>query len=268
MADIDPLIELMARLRDPDGGCPWDLEQSFASIAPYTIEEAYEVADAIEHGDLDELRGELGDLLFQVAFHARMAQEQGAFTFGDVIATIVEKMERRHPHVFGDAEMLTADEQTTRWEAQKAAERETAGENRASALDGIARALPALVRADKLQRRAARVGFDWPEIGPVFDKIAEEVGEVREELDGGADRHRVTAEIGDLLFSCVNLARHAGVDPEMALRGANERFSSRFRHVETAFSEREQEMDQVSLEELDAEWERAKRIERDASFTG
>lgn len=265
MSDIDALLELMARLRDPEGGCPWDREQTFATVAPYTLEEAYEVADAIERGDLDELRGELGDLLFQVVFHARMAEEQGAFAFGDVVATIVDKMVRRHPHVFGEAEVLTAEEQTTRWEAHKAAERATAGEAASSALDGIARALPSLVRADKLQRRAARVGFDWPDIGPVYAKVAEEVEEVRDELASGGDAHRVAAEVGDLLFSCVNLARHAGVDPEMALRGANQRFARRFRHVEAAFAARERDLCDASLEELDAEWERAKAKERSGS---
>ncbi len=263
MADIRPLLELMALLRHPERGCPWDREQTFATIAPYTLEEAYEVADAIARDDPDALRDELGDLLFQVVFHARMAEEAGRFDFADVIAGLLDKMVRRHPHVFGDAEVADAEEQTRAWERQKAAERAAQEDGAASALDGVALGLPALLRADKLQRRAARVGFDWPRIDPVHAKVDEELAEVRAELDAGAPHARVAAEIGDLLFAVVNLARHAGVDAEDALRGTNARFSARFRQVEADFAGRDESMLDSDLEALDAAWERAKARERD-----
>jgi len=253
MSSIDELLHIMAALRDPRGGCPWDLEQTFATIAPYTIEEAYEVADAIEHGDMDGLRGELGDLLFQVVFHARMAEEQGRFGFDDVVAGICDKMRRRHPHVFGDDEIESAEEQTRAWEAHKARER-------GSVLDGVTRALPALVRSGKLQRRAARVGFDWPDISGPMEKCREELDELALAITDGTDADR-EHELGDLLFSCVNLARHAGIDPEHALRMANSRFESRFRGVEERLAERGQCVEEAGLEALDELWEAVKREE-------
>jgi MazG family protein len=258
--DIHKLIDVMAALRNPQGGCPWDIEQDFSTIAPYTIEEAYEVADAIERGELDELRDELGDLLFQVTFHARMAEEQGLFNFDEVVAAIVEKMIRRHPHVFADEEVADAEEQTRAWEAQKARERKEKGQH-ASLLDGVTLGLPALSRADKLQRRAARAGFDWPEITPVFDKIHEEIEEVRAELDGD-DHQALEGEIGDLLFACTNLARHAGVDPEQALRSANNKFVRRFHHVEQSLAEQGSSLEDADLERMDALWNEAKNNEK------
>lgn len=256
---IEKLIAVMAALRHPQSGCPWDLEQDFSTIAPYTIEEAYEVADAIERGELMELRDELGDLLFQVVFHARMADEQGLFDFHDVAEAIVEKMERRHPHVFGDDAVADAEEQTRAWEQHKAKEREANGGSR-SLLDGVTLGLPALSRAQKLQKRAAKGGFDWPEIEPVFDKIHEEIDEVRAELAKGDDE-ALHNEIGDLLFACVNLARHAGVDAEQALRSANGKFVSRFHYVESQLAEEGLTPEQASLEKMDALWIRAKSEE-------
>ena len=261
--NIDRLIDIMARLRAPEGGCPWDLEQTFATIAPYTIEEAYEVADAIARGDLPDLKDELGDLLFQVTFHARMAEEQGAFTFDDVAGAIADKMIRRHPHVFGGANQRDAASQTVAWEATKAAERAEKGKAMpSSALDGVALALPALMRADKLQKRAARVGFDWPEARQVLDKIEEEIGELRAELDDGAKPDAVKDEVGDLLFALANLARHLGVDPEAALRGGNAKFERRFRSIETALAAVGRRPEQASLEEMEALWVEAKAEER------
>lgn len=261
-ANLDRLIDIMARLRDPQTGCPWDLEQSFATIAPYTIEEAYEVADAIERGDLTALCDELGDLLLQVVFHARMAEEQQAFAFDDVAGAIADKMVRRHPHVFG-AVGDAADLRET-WESQKAAERasKAAQEGRtAGVLDDVPRALPALTRAEKLQKRAAREGFDWPDTAPVFAKIDEELDEVRVEVEASAPRQRIEDEIGDLLFACVNLARHLGIDPETALRGTNGRFETRFRSIEENLAARDLRPSQVDLEELDRLWREAKQRE-------
>jgi ATP diphosphatase len=258
------LLDIMARLRDPEHGCPWDREQSFGTIAPYTIEEAYEVAEACERGDPAALRDELGDLLFQVVFHARMAEEAGLFAFDDVARTIAEKMLRRHPHVFADAVIADAAAQTTAWEEHKAAERRAkaaATGTAESALDGVGTALPALTRADKLQRRAARVGFDWPDLPPILDKIEEEISELRHELDTGADRARVADELGDLLFSVVNLARRLDTDPEQALRGACRKFDRRFRRVEALLAERGTSTQQASLDEMEAQWARAKAEE-------
>jgi len=218
--ETDRLIEVMARLRDPKGGCPWDLEQTFDTIAPYTIEEAYEVADAIARGDRGQLKEELGDLLLQVAYHARMAEEEQAFAFEDVARAIADKMIRRHPHVFGGATVADAEAQTASWEAQKAAERAARADS-ASALDGVPLGMPALTRAEKLTKRAARVGFDWPHVDQVFDKMAEEIGELRREIAAGAPRARLEDELGDLLFCAANLARHLKIDPEHALRAAN-----------------------------------------------
>jgi len=261
---IDRLIAIMARLRDPDGGCPWDTQQNFATIAPYTIEEAYEVADAIERGDRDALRDELGDLLFQVVFHAQMAREEQAFDFADVVAAICDKMERRHPHVFGDADIRTEREQTRAWEAQKAAERAAGGteDDPASALDGVALPLPALMRAEKLQKRAARVGFDWPEAAPVFDKIGEEIAEIRDAVAQGGDPGKLTDEVGDLLFACVNLARHLSIDPEVALRHGNAKFERRFRRIEASLRAEGKALEDCSLDELERHWLAAKAAER------
>jgi MazG family protein len=256
---MEKLLALMARLRDPESGCPWDREQTWETIVPHTLEEAYEVADAIARGDREELKNELGDLLFQVAFYSQIAQEEGAFTFSDVVAGITEKMIRRHPHVFGDAEYRTAAEQSVAWEHIKTAER---GERRDSVLAGVPLALPALTRALKLQRKAARVGFDWPEAPPVVDKIQEELEEIRTELTAGADAARLREEIGDILFACVNLARHWRIDPEGALRGANRKFETRFRRIESWLAEAGRRPEQASLAEMDALWERAKAEEQ------
>ncbi len=254
--DIRELLSVMARLRDAQTGCPWDREQDFNTIAPYTIEEAYEVADAISRGDMADLRDELGDLLFQVVFHSRMAEEVGEFSFADVVEGILEKMIRRHPHVFGGEEVADAEAQTRAWEEHKAKERQAKGLHH-SLLDGITLGLPALTRAQKLQKRAARAGFDWPEVGGVLDKIAEELDEVRAEIDAG-DQVALQEEIGDLMFACVNLARYAGVDPETALRGTNEKFERRFRYIEDSLRKKAMEIELCSLEEMDQLWNEAK----------
>ena len=229
MSDIGDLLGVMERLRDPERGCPWDRVQTFATIAPYTIEEAYEVADAIVRGDLPDLVDELGDLLFQVVFHAQIARESGAFGFGDVVDAITRKMVRRHPHVFADAQESTVAGQSARWEEMKAAERSGGGAE--SLLDGVPLGLPALTRAVKLQRRAARYGFDWPNADQVFDKVSEELGELREAVRTG-DGPAIDHELGDLLFTIANLARHLGADPESSARTANRKFERRFRELE------------------------------------
>jgi ATP diphosphatase len=266
---LQDLLAIMARLRDPERGCPWDVQQDFASIAPYTLEEAYEVADAIDRGDFDDLREELGDLLLQVVFHAQMASEQGLFDFADVAHAIADKMRRRHPHVFADERYADVQEQTRAWEAIKAAERAGRGEaHDASALAGISRGLPEWQRALKLQKRAATVGFDWPDVGPVFDKLHEELDEVRAEFAAGADPARLTDEIGDVLFVCVNLARHAKVDVSAALRGANAKFERRFRRMERLAAERGEGLAGKSLAEQDALWDQAKAEERAAASAG
>ena len=254
------LVEIMARLRDPERGCPWDIEQDFASIAPYTIEEAYEVADAIARGDLSDLRDELGDLLLQVVYHARMAEEAGAFALRDVIRGISDKMVRRHPHVFGDEDRDKTPEQQTRdWERLKAAEREV--REARGVLDGVAAGLPALTRAVKLQNRAARVGFDWPDAGAVLDKIAEETAELVEARDL-ADPDRIAEEYGDLLFVMANLARHLQIDPEAALRAANAKFTRRFGAIEAALAAEGRSPAQSDLAEMDALWNAAKAAEK------
>jgi ATP diphosphatase len=258
---IDTLLDIMARLRDRERGCPWDVEQTFETIAPYTIEEAYEVADAIDRRDYADLRDELGDLLLQVVFHARMAEEAGHFAFGDVVASICDKMVRRHPHVFAGASVESAAAQTANWETLKADERAAKGEADASALAGVSRGLPEWQRALKLQKKAARVGFDWPDVGPVFDKLHEEIDEVRAEFAAGADPARLTDEIGDVLFVCVNLARHAQVDVSQALRHANAKFERRFRRMEALAAEAGSGLAQQSLAEQDALWDRAKAEE-------
>ena len=256
-ADIEKLIEILARLRDPQGGCPWDRKQTFRTILPYTLEEAYEVAEAIEEDDMEALRDELGDLLFQIAFYTQMAQERGAFNFGDVVEAICSKMIRRHPHVFADARFADEAELRSAWERQKSFERETRGAE--SLLDGIAKTLPALVRAEKLQRRAARVGFDWDSVDEVLDKVREELDECQETLVDDADPHRRHEEIGDLLFSCVNLARHFGVNAEQALRAANHRFQARFQFVEQGLRERGGVPSREERDLMEQIWEAAKR---------
>jgi ATP diphosphatase len=264
MSEIDRLIEVMARLRDPETGCPWDVEQSFETIAPYTIEEAYEVADAIAHGDRQDLREELGDLLLQVVFHARMAEEEGSFDFQAVVDTLVEKLIRRHPHVFGESDASSEEELHRAWEAEKARERaaKRRKERPESVLDGIALALPALARAEKLQKRAARHGFDWTSIEPVIAKIREELSELETEVGADTGSTRLHDELGDLLFAIANLARHLKVDPEDALRQTNAKFERRFRHIEQALARRGRSLDNCDLAELDALWEQAKSEER------
>ncbi len=264
---LGTLLEIMARLRAPQGGCPWDLEQSFATIAPYTIEEAYEVADAIERGDLAALKDELGDLLFQVVFHAQMAAEARAFTFADVVDAITDKMIRRHPHVFGakdsaHAHVKTADAQTLAWEDHKRLERASRAANGARLLDDVPLAFPALTRALKLQKRAASVGFDWRERARVMEKLEEEIGELNEAVASGAPKAKLTDEMGDILFVAVNLARHLGVDPEEALRATNDKFTRRFAHVEDTVTKSGRALGDVTLEEMDAAWDDAKRLER------
>ena len=253
------LAEIMRRLRDPEGGCPWDREQTHDTIAPYAIEEAHEVVDAVARRDWDELRLELGDLLLQVVYHARMAEEAGRFDLAGVVEGVCAKMIARHPHVFGAGSRdRTAEAQSADWEAAKAAERARRGEG--GALDGVPLALPALTRAAKLQRRAARVGFDWPEVGPVADKVAEEAREVAH----AAGPEETAEELGDLLFAVVNLARHRGVDPEAALRAANAKFARRFGGVEAALAAAGRRPEDATPEELDALWEERKAAERGA----
>lgn len=261
---IEALLDIMARLRDPDGGCPWDLEQNFASIAPYTIEEAYEVADAIERGDMGDLKDELGDLLLQVVFHAQMAKEEGRFDFPDVVRAICEKMIRRHPHVFGDEEQRSAGAVKGRWEEIKAEEKAEKGKAPTSILDDVPLALPALARAIKLQNRAARVGFDWPDTTQVIDKLNEEMLELSAEVAKGGDPDRLEDEMGDLLFVYANLARHMKVDPEAALRRANAKFRRRFGRIEEKLAAAGKRPEDSSLEEMDALWNEAKAEERES----
>ena len=260
---IEALLALMTRLRDRETGCPWDAVQTFATIAPYTIEEAYEVADAIARNDLPGLEEELGDLLLQVVFHAEMARESGAFDFDSVARGITDKMYRRHPHVFGDA---TKDgDLRPAWEAMKERERRNktgAEAGRSSALDGVALALPALMRARKLQERAARVGFDWPDMASTLAKVDEELDELKSAIGDGSGRMELVEEIGDLLFACVNVARRLGIDPEDALRGCNDKFIRRFNHVEDGLAKAGKAPEDSTLEEMDTLWEDAKARER------
>lgn len=258
MKDLEKLLEIMARLRDPERGCPWDREQTFQSIAPYTVEEAYEVADAIELGDIGSLREELGDLLLQTVFHARMAEEQGKFNFTDVVRAINSKLIERHPHVFGDARIDDAAAQSRDWEARKALERAGKPGAHSGALAGVPKALPGLARAVKLQKRAARVGFDWDSMPPVFAKIREELAELEHEISSGGDASRVQDELGDVLFAVANLARKLGVDPEQALRGTNRKFERRFEYVESGLARHDKRPEDASLEEMDRLWEQAK----------
>ena len=257
---LDRLRAIMVCLRDPVTGCPWDVEQTFATIAPYTLEEAYEVADAIERGDHDELKSELGDLLFQVVFHARMAEEQGLFDFDAVATAIADKLERRHPHVFGEeAARADAVSQKARWEDIKAAERKAKAQH--GVLDDVPVGLPALARAAKLTKRAARVGFDWPSTDEVFAKLDEEVAELKVEIAAGSNA-RMKDEVGDLLFVLANLARKLGVEPEDALRGANAKFVRRFAFIEAELAKDGRTPDQSNLAEMDALWNAAKGTER------
>ena len=273
-SDIARLIDIMAALRTPGSGCPWDLEQNFATIAPYTIEEAYEVADAISRDDLDDLKDELGDLLLQVVFHARMAQEQGTFAFPDVVQAITEKLIRRHPHVFGDGRGLNTGEVNVQWDAIKAQERAAKADaggspapdtvsRRDGALSGVSAGLPALMRALKLQQKAGKVGFDWNDPKAVLAKIREEADEIEAELDAGK-RDEIEAEIGDLMFAVVNLARHLDVDSETALRATNLKFERRFAAIEGALATRGKTPEDATLEEMDALWNAAKAAEKDS----
>jgi nucleoside triphosphate diphosphatase len=263
-SNFERLVEIMSRLRDPDTGCPWDVEQTFATIAPYTIEEAYEVADAVERGDMDELRDELGDLLLQVVFHSRMAEEAGMFDVEDVANSISEKMLRRHPHVFTDQRIDNAEAQTIAWEDIKAAERDnkakrTGAKHPASVLDGVANGLPALTRALKLQKRAARVGFDWADARLVIEKFREELDELDVELNANTlDQSRVQDEVGDLLFTCVNIARQLDIDPESALRHGNIKFERRFRELEENVRADGNKPQSMSLDALEEAWHAAK----------
>ncbi|NBR52071.1 MAG: nucleoside triphosphate pyrophosphohydrolase [Rhodobacteraceae bacterium] len=262
-AGIERLIEIMRRLRDPQTGCPWDIEQDFSTIAPYTIEEAYEVADAIEREAFGELKGELGDLLLQSVYHAQIADEAGHFSFADVVRTVSDKMVARHPHVFGDeSREKSAEQQTKDWERIKAAERAAAGETGpARTLDGVAMGLPALMRAVKLQKRAARVGFDWPSTDEVLAKLVEEAGELTE-ARASLSEDEIEEEFGDLLFVVANLGRHFGVDPEAALRRANAKFTRRFAAIEDALAARGKTPAQSDLAEMDALWDAAKAAEK------
>ena len=274
MYQLPDLLHLMARLRDPQHGCPWDLQQNYASIVPHTLEEAYEVADAIESGDFDHLPGELGDLLFQVVYYSQLAREEGRFDFATVVDAITRKLVRRHPHVFPDGDLYGSPELPRldeaaikqRWEEIKAEERaeKAAAPEQLSLLDDVLSALPALSRAAKLQKRAAQVGFDWPEALPVVDKVREELGEVLEAMSEN-DPQAIAEELGDLLFVVVNLARHLKVDPENALRAANGKFERRFRFIEQALREAGRPIESCDLEELDGLWGEAKKAERSPS---
>ncbi|MFC3051055.1 nucleoside triphosphate pyrophosphohydrolase [Kordiimonas pumila] len=260
--DIQDLLKIMAQLRSPDEGCPWDIEQTFETIAPYTIEEAYEVDDAIRKKDMPALNDELGDLLLQVVFHSQIAAEKNLFNFDNVVSAICDKMIRRHPHVFADAHYRSAEEQTSAWEAQKAVERSTKADHVPSALDGVPTNLPALLRAFKLQKRAARVGFDWPETIQVLDKIQEESIELVEEYQKGTNRAALKEEFGDLLFVMANLGRHMKLDPEECLRSANIKFERRFKEVESKLQEKGIKPENSNLAEMDALWNIVKAEEK------
>ncbi|MCB1437953.1 MAG: nucleoside triphosphate pyrophosphohydrolase [Rhodobiaceae bacterium] len=264
--DIARLIEIMAALRHPDTGCPWDKDQTFATIAPYTIEEAYEVADAIEKADMAALADELGDLLLQVVYHARIAEEAGHFSFGDVVLAITAKMIRRHPHVFGSAEQRAAGAAKGFWERIKQAERQPEGIESArarSAIDGVPAGLPALTRAVKIQKKAARIGFDWRDAEPVFAKVREEMAEIEAEIGAGAAEAGIREEVGDLLFAVANLARHLDIDPEQALRGGNAKFERRFRQMEQRLALQGIDPAAASLDEMEAQWQAVKAQEKD-----
>ncbi len=269
--DINGLIDIMAALRNPENGCPWDIVQTFETIKPYTIEEAYEVADAIERKDMDDLCDELGDLLLQVVFHSRIAEESGAFSFGDVVHAISRKMIRRHPHVFAVSDAKTEDAVTLQWDRIKAEEKRERAERRAKSgiaedfkagfLGSVQRTFPALTEALKLQERAAKVGFDWSAPEPILDKIEEEIGELRAALASG-DKTKVSDELGDLIFAVVNIGRHVKTDPEQALRGTNTKFRRRFHHIETTLEAEGGTLEGASLERMEEIWQAAKAIER------
>jgi len=269
--DIARLIDIMAALRDPQTGCPWDIVQTFETIKPYTLEEAYEVADAIERNDPDDLCDELGDLLLQVVFHARIAEEAGLFSFGDVVEAITRKMIRRHPHVFARSEADTPEAVKLQWDAIKRQEKQERAERRAARgvaevlnaghLGSVQRSFPALTEAVKLQEQAAKVGFDWDKAEPILDKIEEEIGELREALQGGNEA-KISDELGDLLFALVNIGRHVKADPEQALRGTNVKFRRRFAHIEKMLTAEGESLDQATLERMEALWQDAKRLER------
>ncbi|WP_435952368.1 nucleoside triphosphate pyrophosphohydrolase [Dryocola sp. BD626] len=262
MTQITRLLDIMKRLRDPETGCPWDREQTFATIAPHTLEETYEVLDAISREDFVDLRGELGDLLFQVVFYAQMAQEEGRFDFEDICAAISDKLERRHPHIFGDAVANSSTEVLERWERIKTEERAEKAQH--SALDDIPAALPALMRAQKIQRRCSSVGFDWTTLGPVLDKVHEEIDEVMHEAQQAVvDEAKLEEEVGDLLFATVNLARHLGTKAETALQKANLKFERRFRQVESIIAAQGLEMTDATLDQMESAWQQVKRQETD-----
>ena len=266
MQSMQQLLNIMRALRDPDSGCPWDLQQNFQSLIPYTIEEAYEVADAIERNDLDDIKSELGDLLFQIVFYSQLASEQHAFNFNDVAQSISDKLTRRHPHVFAGEKIHNAHEQTKEWEKLKQQERKVkAGKNSAglSHLDDVSRTLPSLMRAEKLQKRAAREGFDWPDIKGVMAKVHEELDEVQQELDADIqEQAKLENEIGDLFFSCINLSRHAGVDAEQSLRKANLKFERRFRELEKKASGKGFQVNEMTTDELEQFWCKVKSEEK------
>ncbi|HED15216.1 MAG TPA: nucleoside triphosphate pyrophosphohydrolase [Gammaproteobacteria bacterium] len=261
---MNNLLSVMAQLRHPENGCPWDLEQTYKSLVPHTLEEVHEVIECIEAGDVDSLKGELGDLLFQVVFYARLAEEQGDFSFNDVAETMADKLIRRHPHVFASDAVKDSDHQTEKWEAIKAAERQQqadkSGSENPGILAGVSRALPSLVRAQKLQRRAARVGFDWPDTKGVYEKIQEELGECQQAVEK-KDKEHIEEELGDLLFSCVNLARHCDVDSETALRKASRKFESRFEYIESELRKKGEQVQGQTVEKLDGLWREAKRVD-------
>ncbi|WP_200929761.1 nucleoside triphosphate pyrophosphohydrolase [Erwinia sp. Leaf53] len=260
MTSLDRLLGIMKTLRDPEHGCPWDREQTFATIAPYTLEETYEVIDAINRADFDDLRGELGDLLFQVVFYAQMAQEQGRFDFNDICTAISDKLERRHPHIFADAQAGSSAEVLVNWEQIKSEERADKAQH--SALDDIPAALPALMRAHKIQKRCSNVGFDWTTLGPVLDKVYEEIDEVMHEAKQAViDEQKLEEEIGDLLFATVNLSRHLGKKAETALQKANTKFERRFRQVEQIIAAQGMSMPQATLEQMEAAWQQVKSEE-------
>ena len=258
MADttgMERLLDIMSQLRDPDGGCPWDLKQTFETILPHTLEEAYEVADAIESGDRDQLRDELGDLLFQVVFYSQLGKEEGSFQFADISNAMADKLLRRHPHVFGDMKAKDGDEALANWEAIKQTERTAKQQH--SVLDDIPKTLPGMQRAAKIQKRAANVGFDWPEVAPVFDKLDEEVAEIHQAYASG-EREHVLDELGDLMFMCVNLARHLKANPEQVMRAANDKFERRFRLMEAQLQADGLEIAEQDMDDLEAAWQNAK----------
>ena len=257
--NIEILLNIMSKLRDPDGGCPWDLQQDFDSIVPHTLEEAYEVADCIERADLLELKDELGDLLFQIIFYAQLGKEQQLFNFDDIVAAICDKLVRRHPHVFANSEVFSEEQLKANWEEQKATERKQ--KSKTNTLDDIPHGLPALTRAQKIQKRVASVGFDWPSVKGALDKVEEEFQEVREELESNGPDEKLAEELGDLLFALVNVIRHSGFNAEQVLRNANNKFVRRFNSVELTIT-KSKPMKEASLEEMEAVWQRVKKLEK------